>query len=141
MASTFTFQCSGLPDYAACLFNPSNLSVMANSSGTETVQITTSQSSAAVERRGWRDAALPVSLGVGLLLVPLARRRKRGAWLAFVLLACAGAFAGCAGSGGGGGSTPPPPTTHTVAPGTYAVSVGVTSNGVSHAVKLTLVVD
>jgi hypothetical protein len=141
MASTFTFQCSGLPNYAVCLFNPSNLSVMANSSGTETVQITTSQSSAAMERRGWRDAALPVSFGVGLLLVPLARRRKRGAWLAFVLLACAGAFAGCAGSGGGGGSTPPAPTTHTVAPGTYAVSVGVTSNGVSHAVKLTLAVD
>jgi hypothetical protein len=141
MASTFTFRCNGLPDYAACLFNPSSLSVMADSSGTETVQITTSQSSAAVERRGWRDAALPVPLGVGLLLVPLAVRRRRGAWLAIALLACAGAFAGCAGSGGGGGSTPPPPTTHTVAPGTYAVSVGVTSNGVSHAVKLTLVVD
>jgi hypothetical protein len=141
MASTFTFQCDGLPNYAACVFNPGSLSVMANSSGTETLQITTSQSSAAVERRGWRDAALPVSFGVGLLLVPLAVRRRRGMGLALVLVVCAGAFAGCAGSGGGGGSTPPPPTTHTVAPGTYAVSVGVTSNGVSHAVKLSLVVD
>jgi hypothetical protein len=114
---------------------------MANSSGTETVQITTTQSSAAVEKRDWRSAALPVSFGVGLLLVPLGLRRRRGAWLALVLMLCAGAFAGCAGSGGGGGSTPPPPTTHSVPPGSYVVSVGITSNGVQHTLKLTLVVD
>ncbi|UWZ86218.1 choice-of-anchor D domain-containing protein [Occallatibacter riparius] len=139
--STFAFQCSGLPDYAACVFNPSNLSVMAGSTGSETVQITTSQSSAALERRDWRSAALPVSFGVGLLLVPLGWRRRRGAWLALVLMVCVGAIAGCAGSGGGGGGTPPPPTTHSVAPGSYVVSVGITSNGVQHTLNLTLVVD
>jgi len=141
MASTFTFQCSALPQYAACVFNPASLAVMADSSGTETVQITTTQSSAALERREWRSAALPVAFGIGFLLVPLAGRRRRGMWLAVLLMVCAGAFAGCSGSGGGGGSTPPPPTAHNVAPGSYVVSVGITSNGVQHTVKLTLVVD
>ncbi len=113
---------------------------MASSSGTETVQITTSDASAAVERRWWRGAGLPVSLGVGLLLVPLRLRRRRGAWLAMVLMLCAGAFAGCVGSGGGG-TSPLRPTAHTVAPGTYVVPVGITANGVQHTLKLTLVVD
>jgi hypothetical protein len=140
LASTFAFQCNGLPQYAACVFDPSSLSVMANSSGTETVQITTSDGSAAMEKRDWRSTALPVSFGVGLLLVPLGLRRRRGAWLAIALMLCTGAFAGCVGAGGGGNS-PLRPTTHTVAPGTYALSVGVTSNGVQHTVKLTLVVD
>ena len=141
MASTFTFQCSALPEYAACVFNPASLAVMEGSSGTESVQITTAQSSAALERKDWRTAALPVAFGIGFLLVPLAGRRRRGMWLAVLLMVCAGAFAGCSGSGGGGGSTPPPPTTHSVAPGSYAVSVGITSNGVQHTLKLTLVVD
>jgi hypothetical protein len=123
------------------VFNPASLTVMAGSTGTETVQIATAQNSAALDRRDWRSGALPVSLGVGLLLVPLARRRRRGMFLALVLMACAGAFAGCAGSGGGGGGTPPPTTAHNVAPGTYAVSVGISSNGVQHTVNLTLVVD
>jgi hypothetical protein len=140
-ASTFIFQCSALPEYAACVFNPASLTVLADSSGTETVQITTTQSSAAVERREWRSAALPVAFGIGFLLVPLAGRRRRGMWLAVLLMVCAGAFAGCSGSGGGGGSTPPAPTAHNVAPGSYVVSVGITSDGVQHTVKLTLVVD
>jgi hypothetical protein len=140
-ASMFTFQCSSLPQYAACVFNPSSLSVMSSSSGTETVQITTAGTSAALERRGWSSGALPVSFGVGLLLIPLAARRRRGMFLALVLMASAGAFAGCAGSGGGGGGTPPPVTAHSVAPGTYAISVGISSNGAQHTVQLTLVVD
>jgi hypothetical protein len=57
------------------------------------------------------------------------------------LMVCVAMFPGCAGSGGGGGSTPPAPTTHSVGAGTYAISVGITSNGVQHSVKLTLVVD
>jgi len=140
-ASTFTFGCSGLPSYASCVFNPSSLTVMAGSTGSETVQIATAQNSAAADQRDWRSGALPVSFGVGLLVVPLVRRRRRGAFLALVLMACAGAFEGCAGSGGGGGGTPPPTTAHNVAPGTYAVSVGISSNGAQHTVKLTLVVD
>jgi hypothetical protein len=47
----------------------------------------------------------------------------------------------CAGSGGGGGSSPPPSTSHTVAPGTYSISLVVNSGPVQHTVTLTLVVD
>jgi Abnormal spindle-like microcephaly-assoc'd, ASPM-SPD-2-Hydin len=140
-ASTFTFQCSSLPAYAACVFSPSSLSVLANSSGSETVQITTTQSSAAAERPAWRTAAFPLSLAWGLVLMPLAMRKRRGAFLPLLIVVCAAAFPGCAGSGGGGGSAPPSPTTHSVAPGTYSVAVVVTSNGAQHTVKLALVVD
>ncbi|HEY3704040.1 MAG TPA: choice-of-anchor D domain-containing protein [Terracidiphilus sp.] len=139
--STFTFQCGALPQYAACAFNPSSLSIAANVPGQVVVQVTTSQNSAELEWPAWRRAVVPVSFGFGLLLVPLAWRRRRGLWLAMLLALCVGAVASCAGAGGGGGSTPPPPTKHNVAPGSYTIPVTITSNGVQHAVNLTLVVD
>jgi hypothetical protein len=58
-------------------------------------------------------------------------------------LAIAG-LSNCSSSGGGGGGSPPggsTPTTHNVAPGTYPVSLVVSSGSVQHTVTLTLVVD
>jgi len=142
-AAAFTFQCNSLPSYAACVFNPSTNSVAANATGTETVQITTSQASAmaapAPSAAGWKA----VVLVCGLLLLPMATRKRRRllAALALVVLVLAG-LSSCAGSGGGGGGTPTPtPTSHNVAPGTYSVSLAVSSNSVQHTVILTLVVD
>ncbi len=78
MASTFTFQCSALPEYAACVFNPASLAVMEGSSGTESVQITTAQSSAAVERKDWRTAALPLHSGLAACWFRLPRADGAG---------------------------------------------------------------
>jgi hypothetical protein len=137
---TFSFQCNSLPQYAACVFNPSSLSVAANSTGSETMQITTTESSAALARPAWRSAALPLSLACGLLLIPLATRKRR--LFAVVLLAlCLSAFSACSGAGGGGGATPPPTGAHTTAPGTYPITLAVTSSGLQHNVKVTLIVD
>jgi hypothetical protein len=84
-----------------------------------------------------------ISLACGLLLLPVATRRRRnllGALVALVVLAAG--LSSCAGSGGGGGGSPSPtPTAHTVAPGTYSIPLVVTSNSVQLTVTLTLVVD
>jgi hypothetical protein len=141
--AVFTFQCNSLPTYAACIFNPSSNSVAANGTGTETVQLTTSQASALAVPAPWGVGWKAVSLACGLLLLPLATRKHRR-WLtgiALLLLVVTG-LSSCSSSGGGGGGTPPPTsTTHTVAPGTYAVSLVVSSNSVQHTVAMTLVVD
>jgi len=143
-AATFSFQCGSLPEYASCSFNPASLAVAASATGTETIQIATGQSSAALERPGWPSAVGPLSLACGALLVwPLARRRAR-AWILLILLAIAVAVVGtgCSGSGGGGGGTVPVnPSNHNTPPGTYPVSVVISSNGVKHTVALTLIVD
>lgn len=141
-SGSFTFQCNSLPQYATCVFSPTTLNVADGTTGTETLQITTSQATAALERTGGMPAALPLSLACGLFLLPLACRRRR-AWLLVLLgvaLAMAGA-GGCSGSGGGGGGTPPPPTSSDTPTGTYSIRVVSTSNGVQHTVTLTLVVD
>ncbi len=143
IAGAFTFQCSALPTYAACLFNPATNNVAANATGTETVQITTSQATGLVAPTrpwGWQGT---VVLACGLLLVPVAtkKRRRRLAFVVLLLLAIAG-VSSCSSSGGGGGGTPTPtPTSHTVSPGTYSVSLVVTSGSVQHTITLTLVVD
>jgi len=140
---SFTFQCNSLPQYAVCVFNPSTLTVAGGSTGTEMVQITTSQASSALQRPNWTAGAWPLSLACLLFLLPRARRRR--AWLLVVLAAgvCAAGLTSCAGAGGGGGGTPPgpSPTTEKTPAGTYSIPVVIASNGVKHTVTLTLVVD
>lgn len=141
--ATFTFQCqSGVPKYAACSYTPSSLAVTANSTGTETVQITTSQTVASAARPSRTSLALSLSLAFGVLLLPLARRKRR-LWLLPTLLALGLSGAGgCSGSGGGTGGVPPPQGgTESVAPGTYSITLAITSNNVQHNLTLTLVVD
>jgi hypothetical protein len=140
-SGTFTFQCNSLPQYAACVFNPSSLTVVANSSGTEKVSITTSQASASLVRPSSSFPALPVSLACGVLLLPFALRGRRGMLRLMVAAAVFACLPGCSGAGGGGGSTPPALATHNVAPGTYTIPLQISSGGVNHTFNLTLVVD
>ncbi|MFZ0394731.1 MAG: choice-of-anchor D domain-containing protein [Terracidiphilus sp.] len=141
VAASFSLQCASLPEYASCSFNPATLTVAANTTGTQIVQISTGQSTAAVERPRGLPGAAPVALACGaLLLWPLVSRRRR-AWILMVLLiipALVGGL-GCSGSGGGGGGSVQQNGNTTT--GTYTVSAVVTSNGVQHKVTLTLVVD
>ncbi|MGH9591904.1 MAG: choice-of-anchor D domain-containing protein, partial [Bryobacteraceae bacterium] len=85
--ASFTFQCTSLPEYASCSFNPATLAVAANTSGTETVWIATSQTTGAAERKAVLPGAAQAVLAFGaLLLVPVVRRRGRG-WIVLILLA------------------------------------------------------
>lgn len=149
-AATFTFQCGTLPSYAGCVFNPASETVPANTTGTETVQVTTSQAKAALTRPLKRPSALggwgAVTLACGLLVLPLAGRRRRSGWMLVLLLALlVSGISSCAssggGGGGGGGGTNPPSGTNNTAAGTYSIPVTITSNGVQHSVSLSLVVD
>jgi hypothetical protein len=139
----FTFQCSSLPPHSACTFNPASEGIPANTMGNVSVQIATGLTTASVHPSTplpWH--ALPLSCGLALVPIALARRRK--ALLLVALLAIlAGGVSSCTasgiipggnvpGSGSGSGNT---------AAGTYPVVVTATSNGVQHQVTLTLIVD
>ena len=141
VAASFSLQCASLPEYASCSFNPATLTVAANTTGTQIVQISTGRAL----RRWSAPGDCPVR---PRWLWPAARyccgpwlSRRRRAWILLVLLmipALVGGL-GCSGSGGGGGGSVQPNGNTTA--GTYTVSAVVTSNGVQHKVTLTLVVD
>jgi hypothetical protein len=137
----FTFQCSSLPPYSACVFSPASDGVTANSSGYVGVQIETGLSQTTANSAGkrlWR--ALP--LACGFLLLPLALGRRRRALLLVVTFAIlAGGATSCTNAGlisGGGTSRSGPGVTPA---GTYPIIVTATSNGVAHPITLTLTVD
>jgi hypothetical protein len=139
---TFTFQCGKLPSYAACTFNPSTENVAAGATGTEAVQIITGQSVSAQVVAPPSAGGRALTLAFAMLILPLAWRRRKLRFPIAVLAILLVGFSGCSSSGGGSGGTPPPsPTTHTTPAGTYSVPVTVMSNGVQHAVTLTLVVN
>jgi Abnormal spindle-like microcephaly-assoc'd, ASPM-SPD-2-Hydin len=140
-AATFSFQCGTLPAYAACSFNPASANVPADTTGTEAIQVTTSQATSALVRPPSRDGWLGLPVAFALLVLPFAARRRKGFFLFLASAFLVIGFDGCSSSGGGGGGTPPPPATHTTPAGTYSIPVTVTSNGVQHTVTLTLVVD
>jgi hypothetical protein len=143
-AATFTFQCNSLPLYATCVFNPATANIAAGTTGTETLQVTTTQAKAGLVKPPPFSAWGTLPLACGLLALPLFRRKRRRVLLPAILLALAvGGISSCSSSGGGGGGTAPPPTptASTTPVGTYSIPVTITSNGVQHAVTLTLVVD
>lgn len=153
--ATFAFSCGTLPTNALCLFSPANETLSAGVQGNVTVEISTGNGTTArfekpsmakpeaarrgLDHSGFRGA-LP--LACGLLLLPLAVRRRCKAFLLLVLAAflvcgvssCTSSGEGTGGTGGNGGGS-------NTAPGTYTIPVSVTSMGVSRLVSLTLTVD
>jgi hypothetical protein len=140
-SGTFAFQCGKLPSYAACSFNPSTENVAAGATGTEAVQITTGQSASAQVVLPSSAGGRALTLAFAVMILPFAWRRRKLRFPIVVMAILLLGFSGCSSSGGGSGGTPPSPTTHTTPAGTYTIPVTVTSNGVQHAVTLTLVVD
>jgi len=125
-AGTFNFGCGSLPSQAACVFNPVTNNIAANATGTQTVDVTTSQTSGALAMPG--RALLLLS---GLVMLPLAwRGRHRLLLLIAALAVSVGAITSCAGasavksSGGGGGTT-----TTTTSAGTYTIPLAISANG------------
>lgn len=142
-AATFTFKCGALPANTTCIFNPSTETVAANSTGSESVKIATGQSASSAQIASPSPWNL-VPMSSGLLLLPLAWRRRRKLLCLVALLAIAvGGASSCSGSGGAiSGSSSTPATGPTATPaGTYSIPVIISSNGTSHQVTLTLTVD
>jgi hypothetical protein len=139
----FDLQCGAMPSYAACSFSPSSVTVAADSTGTPTLHITTSQSSSSALRPGslggWQ--AFPPIFAIAMLPWVLRYRRRLILPIVGVSLFAVIGLTGCSSSGGGSGGTPPPPVTHTTPAGTYSIPVVIGASGVQHTVTLTLVVD
>lgn len=137
-AATFSYSCGALPSHSSCSFSPPSVFIAANNSGSVLLNVSTGKATAAAQPKaaGW---GRPLALS-GLLLLPLAwKRRKRALLLAALLALLAGGATGCVASGGGssggGGSGSTTPA------GTYTITVTATANGVSHTANLTLTVD
>jgi hypothetical protein len=141
-SGTFAFACGPLPAIAACSFNPPTETVGANTTGNVMVQIATGGSARSMHPSGaiaWEG----VSALCGLMLLPVAWRRKRGILLrAFLLALVMSAVVSCAGSGGGTEGPGSNGTGTSNGPvGTYSIPIQVTANGVVHAATVTLTVD
>jgi hypothetical protein len=144
-SGTFTFSCGSLPANTSCTFNPPNETVSANATGGVTVKIATGLSSTSAQSTGHspRPFALgSLFVGFGLVLMPIAiRRRQRGTLFALLILSSFG-LASCSGAGGGGSGAPPSnPTNGSTPAGTYSIVVTASSNELSHKVTLKLTVD
>jgi hypothetical protein len=142
LAGAFTFACGTVPSYSACSFNPATESIAAGVTGSVTVQIATGQG-ARLESQPLGPGGRSVPLFCGLVLLPLAWRRRKALWLVVLLAIMVGGASGCSGSGGGGGGGGGGGTgsSHITPAGAYAIPVTMTSSGVQHSFTLTLVVD
>ena len=162
---TFTFQCGTLPTNALCTFNPATETLSSGAEGNVLIGISTGNAatgflenpnsatpnlarfgagkSSSAKTAGPRpDLRRVLPLACGLLLIPLAFRKRSKMFLLMVLAAiftcgvssCVSSSGGTGGTGGklGGSNTPP---------GTYTIPISVTSTGITRSVNVTLTVD
>jgi hypothetical protein len=137
----FTFQCGSLPPNSACTFNPASEGIPANTAGNVVVEIATGVTTTSANSSpplSW--PALPLACGLVLAPFALARRRKALLLIALLMIV-AGGVSSCTSSGVISGGTAPGSGSGITSPGTFAVVVTATSNGVQHQVTLTLIVD
>ena len=140
---TVSFACAaGVPQQASCSFSPPTVTAGANPVSTTLTITTTARSMALLQAPSRRDyrpllaLCLPV---IGLVLAPVAGRKKLARrWHVGVglLLLLVAALVGC----GGGATSPPSSGTGTPA-GSYSITVRATSGSLSHTQTVTLVVN
>ena len=145
-SGAFTFSCSSLPANSSCTFNPPNEVVPANTTGSVAVKIATGLVSTSAQNTGHAPGRIAFGgslVGLGLIMLPVAiRRRQRGMLLLSLLILSSFGLASCSGAGGGSGGAPPSnPASGATPPGTYSVVVTATANGLSHKITLKLTVD
>jgi hypothetical protein len=137
-----SFQCGTLPANALCVFNPPQL-VGLRASGNVTMGIATGAATVAAKQEtpAWRSTAVLIS---GLILLPIALRRRRHWQRLSALILLAGvmsAASSCAGSGGSAGSVGQTHLGGGTPPGTYPVVVTATSGGIVVNSSVSLAVD
>ncbi|MGD0923108.1 MAG: choice-of-anchor D domain-containing protein, partial [Terriglobia bacterium] len=139
--------CTGVPSAAACRISPASLTLDGAQPVPTTVTITTTARSSSPPMTSpprnllgagpWTRHALPMQL-VGVLalaiLASLALGRRRQIWLGLGLtLLLASLWVAC----GGGGEH----VTQGTPPGTYTLTITTSSAGLTHNIKLTLIVN
>ena len=150
-SGTFTFSCGTLPNDVLCLFNPGTQTLNSGVQGNVVAEISTTaaqtaQSGGPVRSHPGSWPALPMICGV--LLLPIALRRRRGIFqlsiLAVILICGVSSCTSSGGGTGGGGCTgqscgqggsPGTPA------GTYTIPITVSANGLSQTVDVVLTVD
>ncbi len=130
--NSVSLACSGLPNLAACNFNPTQVPSGSGSSVVTVSMTTTAPNSTAAGL--W--VAIPL---VAIVFVPLTGKRGRKAtgvvMLALIALAtmsCGGGLQGSDGGGGGGSAG--------TKPGNYTVTITATCGTVAHSTAVTLTV-
>ena len=132
---TINFTCTDLPQYAACSFSPTSLSLV--NGGSTTLTVTTSQAQTAALRLSI-NIGTAISLA-GLLLLPLARRRSWPSLLSCLLLFTVAGIVGCSSSSKS--SSTPSSSTNLTAKGTYTFHVVATAGAQTQTIPLTLTVQ
>lgn len=128
---------NALPPYVSCTFSPSSVTFSASAQNPANVTLTiNTQASTGTQALLKPGTRLPNPLQFAslapLLLLGLARRRRRATL--FLLVLGLGIFAGAV-TGCGGSSRPATP------PGTYSVPVSISGGSTAHAVNLTVIVQ
>ena len=138
-----TFACSGLPEGAACSFNPAMIAAGAETA-TTTLTITTNVKAGVVllpiqgtRMREWLAiASLVLTLLALTAMARIPQRRPRIALLRLAMLCSVTYLASCGGGGGGSGAA----HLQRTPPGTYQVNVTASSGGASRTTPVSVTV-
>jgi len=136
-SAAVSFLCSsGLPQGAACSFNPASISP-GGSAATTTLTVTTTAFKAAASRQSPAVVFACLLMPIALIVAPRLGRSQRRTWLAgiAILLLAIGTMVAC-----GCGSIPTNNPSGTAA-GTYTIMVTGTSGSISRIQNVTLVVN
>ncbi len=132
--------CGSLPTYLSCQFSPS--SITPSGVQASTTQLTVSVAATTSSLRSGHSMMLAGIVPLGLFaILPIYSGRRRWHRLAGMIALCfaIGSMPGC---GGGGSSSPSTVTQSPKTPpsGTQAVSITITSGGISHQLPLSIVI-
>jgi polysaccharide biosynthesis protein PslG len=130
-----SLSCPQLPSNVTCQFTP--LPVMLSGTQPSAVQLTVSVAATTSALALTNYLAMAAVLPLGMLCIPLSRKRKRLEYLCFLgilLLGITGAMTACGGGGHGASSSG-----STVSPaGSQAITVATTGGSTAHSMQLTL---
>jgi hypothetical protein len=136
---TVKVTCSGAPQYATCIPNPSSLTLTPGQTAPISVTISTNNATAASAKRATPFNRATLVFVIFLPLLSLSRRRvwKMAALGGVIFIATA--LSGC----GGTSTVTPSPTTNaqTTAPGTYVLQLVASDGTFTQTQKITLIVQ
>ena len=150
-SGTATFSCTGLPQYAACSFAPSTLTLTAGASTPVSLTITTGPTTTTAlqpSQPGSRTSSggLLALAALGLPLLWISRRQAsrlaRASLLSLIVLSLSSIalLTGCGGGPSSSGPSPSQPTAAVTPAGTYTVNVVATTSTAAVSTPVTLVV-
>lgn len=138
---TVSFACGTLPTAASCIFAPASLTFTgSNTLQTSTLSISTTSTTAAMQRPSFNKASAGLVLVALLMPFGWAVSRRKKALRSLLLLALACSSLAVFGLSGCGGTAKAPTTTSTPA-GSYTVAVTVTTTAGASTINIPLTVQ